>query len=1114
METIIYHFPFGLLLLCILSASIAISATNITTDQFALLSLRAQITTTDPHHILAKNWSSGSSICEWIGVTCGSRHRRVIGLNISNMGLTGIIPPQLGNLSFLVSLDVSTNNFHGEVPHEFAGLHRLRVLNLDVNNLEGYFPPWIDSFHELQYLTLRNNSFTGPILPSISNMSKLVTLRLSNNTLQGNIPKELFNISSLEIIDLKGNSLSGSIPDSVCDRLGSLIELDLSFNQLNGHIPSSLGECSQLQMLSLSGNHFISGYIPKELGNLKMLHSLDLAGNRLEGAIPKGIGNATMLKSLNFDYNNITGATPKEIGNATLLRYLNFGHNNITGAIPREISNLHNLEFLSFEMNKLTGSIPVEIFNLSMMRIFGFGMNQLSGNLPSTMCHMLPNLEQLYLEINNFTGSIPNSIPNSSRLNLIELSHNFFTGFIPHSLGELRFLEVLNLCSNNLVSDSSSPELGFITLMTNSERLTMLEMCENPFNATLPNSAWNHSSPLQYLYVYSSGIKGSIPDGIGNLSSLVTLSMKNNHLTGSFPDRMQDLQKLQGVDLLRNKLSEITLNSFCVFRYLVGIHLDENQISGSIPECLGNVTSLRDLSLGFNRLNSTIPATLWQLKDLVELNLSSNLLSGSLPPEVSSLKIATAIDLSMNRFSGDIPTTIGKMQNLNYLSLSHNRLHGSIPESIGTMLSLQSLDISHNLLSGSIPRSMETLEYLTYLNVSFNNLTGEIPSGGPFRNFTSDAFISNAALCGAQRFHVPPCPSIPSHRSKTKKVHRTMFILLGVIIAMGAISFGFVYLRCRRKDKLSSGEDLSLVARPERLSYFKLLQATNGYSESNLLGTGSFGSVYKGTLDDGRVVAIKVFNLELEGAFKSFDAECEVLRNLRHRNLTKVIGSCSNPDFKALVLEFMPNGSLEKWLCSHNDCLDIMQRLDILIDVATALQYLHCEYSTPVAHCDLKPGNVLLDETMVAHVSDFGIAKLLGQDNITFTKTLATLGYLAPEYGLEGLVSTKCDVYSFGIMMMEVFTRTNPNDERFGEKISLKSWVNDCVPNGITHILDANLLRANDGEYFIEKLDCISSMMKVALNCTMESPRERSNSQDVLVALKKIKLQLLPYKGP
>ncbi|XP_059286823.1 receptor kinase-like protein Xa21, partial [Lycium ferocissimum] len=176
-----------------------------------------------------------------------------------------------------------------------------------------------------------------------------------------------------------------------------------------------------------------------------------------------------------------------------------------------------------------------------------------------------------------------------------------------------------------------------------------------------------------------------------------------------------------------------------------------------------------------------------------------------------------------------------------------------------------------------------------------------------------------------------------------------------------------------------------------RLSYFELAQATGGFSQCNLIGSGSYSSVYKGVLANGMVLAVKVFKLQLEGTFSSFYTECEVLRSLRHRNLTKVITSCSNPDFKALVLEYMSNGSLEEWLHSNDNFLNDIQRLDIMIDVANALEYLHHGYSTPVVHCDIKPSNILLDEDMTAHVTDFGVSKLLSEgESISHTKTLAT----------------------------------------------------------------------------------------------------------------------------
>ncbi|CDP20932.1 unnamed protein product [Coffea canephora] len=231
---------------------------------------------------------------------------------------------------------------------------------------------------------------------------------------------------------------------------------------------------------------------------------------------------------------------------------------------------------------------------------------------------------------------------------------------------------------------------------------------------------------------------------------------------------------------------------------------------------------------------------------------------------------------------------------------------------------------------------------------------------------------------------------------------------------------------------------------------------------------GAYGSVYK-TLINGSNVAVKVFNLQTEGAFRSFDIECEVLRNLRHRNLTKVISSCSSLDFKALILEYMSNGSLEKWLYYQDLYMDFLQRLDIMIDVASLLDYLHDGYSIPVLHCDLKPSNVLLDKNMVAHVGDFGTAKLLGMgESMAQTQTLATLGYMAPavslgaKYGSEGLISKKCHIYSFEIMLMETFTRRKPTNEMLSGDVSLKDWMNASWPDAVSEVIHANLMRLEE----------------------------------------------------
>ncbi|PHT44768.1 hypothetical protein CQW23_13926 [Capsicum baccatum] len=539
------------------------------------------------------------------------------------------------------------------------------------------------------------------------------------------------------------------------------------------------------------------------------------------------------------------------------------------------------------------------------------------------------------------------------------------------------------------------------------------------------------------------------------------------------------------------------------FKESGALDLSGNQFSGSVPPCIGNVTSLRNLYLDYNRLDSRLPASIGGLHDLIEFNISSNLLSGTIPQEIGNLKAVTLVDLSKNNFSGKIPSILGDLDKLINLSMAHNRLDGPIPYSFGKLVALEFLDLCYNNLGGEIPKSLEALVYLKYLNFSFNNLKGEIPIGGPFANVTSQSFRSNDALCGDSRFNVKPYLTKSTERSRGKRVLIGLYTLLGTGSFL-TLAVGYMVLRLRKRKKNAGQADVSLAKGHERISYYELEQATEGFNESNLLGKGSFSIVYKGILKDGTFFAAKVFNVQLEGAFKSFDTECEILRNLRHRNLTKIITSCSNLDFKALVLEYMPNGTLYRWLYSHNLFLNLLQRLDIMIDVASAMNYLHNGYSTPVVHCDLKPSNVLLNQEMIGHLSDFGIAKLLGEgEGFVQTRTIATIGYIAPEYGQDGIVSTRCDVYSFGILMMETFTRTRPSDEIFTGELSIQSWVSDSIPSGIRKVADSNLIQPWD-EQIDAKMQCLLSLVGLSLSCTVVIPDARISMEDALSTLKRL----------
>ncbi|KEH19857.1 LRR receptor-like kinase family protein [Medicago truncatula] len=425
----------------------------------------------------------------------------------------------------------------------------------------------------------------------------------------------------------------------------------------------------------------------------------------------------------------------------------------------------------------------------------------------------------------------------------------------------------------------------------------------------LPKSIGNISS--EYIRAESCGIGGYIPQEVGNMTNLLTFSLFGNNITGPIPRSVKGLQKLQGLSLGYNELQGSFIEEFCEMKSLGELYLENNKLSGVLPTCLGNMTSLRKLYIGSNNFNSMIPSSLWSLIDILMVDLSSNAFIGDLPLEIGNLRELVILDLSRNQISSNIPTTISSLQNLQNLSLAHNKLNGSIPASLNGMLSLISLDLSQNMLTGVIPKSLESLLYLQNINFSYNRLQGEIPNGGHFKNFTAQSFMHNEALCGDPHLQVPTCGKQVKKWSMEKKL--ILKCILPIVVSSILVVACIILLKHnkRKKNKTSLERGLSTLGAPRRISYYEIVQATNGFNESNFLGRGGFGSVYQGKLLDGEMIAVKVIDLQSEAKSKSFDAECNAMRNLRHRNLVKIISSCSNLDFKSLVMEFIV-------LCPHS----------------------------------------------------------------------------------------------------------------------------------------------------------------------------------------------------
>ena len=342
------------------------------------------------------NWLSDEALGEWHGVTTNSSGS-VVGLDLSDNGLAGTFPPELGYLSNLERLFLSGNQLSGPIPLELGDLSNLELLGLFDNRLSGTIPSELGNLANLEYMSLGRNQLSGTIPAELGNLGNIERLYLYRNQLSGSIPAELGNLANLERLHLYRNELVGPIP-SVLGSLANLEDLRLFRNLLSGPIPSELGNLANLTHLDLYNNQ-LTGAIPSELGNLANLAYLDLSPNELSGPIPAELGNLGNLETLWLSSNELSGPIPAELGNLGNLERLYISDNQLTGAIPPELGNLRSLKYLYLGDNQLSGALPV-----------GFGS--------------LANLERLYLNGNQLSGGVPAVLGNLAKLERFAVTNN------------------------------------------------------------------------------------------------------------------------------------------------------------------------------------------------------------------------------------------------------------------------------------------------------------------------------------------------------------------------------------------------------------------------------------------------------------------------------------------------------------------------------------------------------------------------------------------------------------------------------------------------------------------------------------------------------------------
>ena len=709
------------------------------------------------------NWSSDTPITDWDGIGDDSLQgspTRVTRLYLNGLGLDGMIPSGLSNLTALRVLYLHDNELTGTIPPALGGLPKLTYLYAHNNDLTGSIPTELGELTSLKRLYLHSNNLTGSIPTELGKLTRLTHLWLKDNDLTGEIPAELGNMSSLDWLHIAENDLSGGIPAE----LGTLTKLRRLYvyeNDLSGPIPGELGSLTRLTHIVAQEND-LSGEVPDELGNLTNLVWLGLYDNDLEGEIPDELGGLAKLQRLYLHHNELHGEIPEELGDLSEITNLWLNHNYLSGQIPESLDNLEKLTRLRLAGNRFTGCLPAGLAAVSNSDADQLGLEtcedttngavsdvqdelthgEEKGSFSSTAngtsagvgdcatgsavpdpsnnlglvsdCQMLLAVRDVLASpladgeprlnwssdtpITDWDGIGEDSLQGSpTRVTRLYLNGLGLDGMIPSGLSNLTALRVLYLHDNELTG-TIPPALGGLP------KLTYLYAHNNDLTGSIPTELGELTS-LKRLYLHSNNLTGSIPAELGKLTRLTHLWLKDNDLTGEIPVELGDLSSLDW------------------------LHIAENDISGDIPAKLGTLTRLRRLYVYENDLSGPIPGELGSLTRLTHIVAQENDLSGEIPDELGNLTNLVWLGLYDNDLEGQIPDELGGLAKLQRLYLHHNELHGEIPEELGDLSEMTNLWLNHNYLSGQIPESLGDLTKLTRLRLAGNEFTGCLPAG-------------------------------------------------------------------------------------------------------------------------------------------------------------------------------------------------------------------------------------------------------------------------------------------------------------------------------------------------------------------------------------------------
>ncbi|KAH6763927.1 HAESA-like 1 [Perilla frutescens var. frutescens] len=908
--------------------------------------------------------------------------------------------------------------------------------------------------------------------------ASVVSLDLSSSNLSGPFPTVLCRLENLAFISFYDNFINSTLPDDDLATCQALEHLDLAQNYLTGALPRRVAELTSLKYLDLTGNNF-SGDIPASYGTFQKLEVLALVENLLEGTIPSFLANVSTLKMLNLSYNPFS-----------------------PGRIPPELGNLTNLEVLWLTQTNLVGEIPDSLGRLSRLTDLDLAYNSLVGSIPSSLT-LLKALFQLELYNNSLTGKLPSGgWSNMTSLRRLDASTNELTGTIPAELCELP-LESLNLYENNFHGELPD---GIAV----SPNLYELKLFRNQLSGKLPSNLGRNSA-LWWIDVSTNNFSGQIPENLCFNGALEELLMLENTFSGEIPATLGECRSLLRVRLGHNNFSGEVPAGFWGLPHVSLFELIGNSFSGGIAKTIAGASNLSQLILSENKFSGTVPDEIGFLENLLEFSGNDNKFSGSLPGSMVNLGQLVKLDLHNNAFSGGFPNGIQSWKKLNELNLGNNYFSGEIPGGIGELSVLNYLDLSRNGFSGKIPVSLQNLK-LNRLNLSYNHFNGHIPPDYA-KEMYRDSFLGNSALCG-------DIEGLCNNKEIKNKGYiwffRTLIVLAVLVLIFGVVWF---YLKYKKFNDVKRTLDRSKWT---LMSFHKLgfseSEILDALDEDNVIGTGASGKVYKVVLSSGEAVAVKKLwgrsklsdeSSDVERGNRKddgFDAEVDTLGKIRHKNIVKLWCCCTTMESKLLVYEYMPNGSLGDLLHSKKSgLLDWPIRYKIAIDAAEGLSYLHHDCVPPIVHRDVKSNNILLDAEYGARVADFGLAKVvdaIGKGTKSMSVIAGSCGYIAPEYAYTLRVNEKSDIYSFGVVILELVTGKLPIDPEFGEK-DLVKWVCSTLDQkGVLCVIDPKL----DSCY----KDEVCRVLNIGLLCTSPLPINRPSMRRVVKMMQEIGCRGLP----